>query len=58
MIKVFAPIRDKFGNLIRGLHILSFRKPAPTDLTWEEKTQSDYMYVPRGEHNGKSISPM
>ena len=47
MVKVFPPIRDRFGNLIRGFRILHFRKPGPTDLTWEEKNDSDYRYHPK-----------
>jgi len=47
MIKVFPPIRDKFGHLVHGMRILRFRKPRPTDLTWEEKNHVDYRYHPK-----------
>ena len=47
MVKVFAPIYDKFGNLIRGMRILRFRKPRLTDLTWEEKNDMSYLYIPK-----------
>ena len=47
MVKVFAPIRDKFGNPIRGFRIFRFRKPGPTDLTWQEKHDPNYLYVPK-----------
>jgi hypothetical protein len=45
MVKVFPPIRDRFGNLIRGFHIFRFRKPTPVGLTKERK--SSYLYVPK-----------
>jgi len=47
MVKVFPPIRDRFGRLVRGLRIFKFRRPGPTDLTWEEKNESSYLYVPK-----------
>jgi hypothetical protein len=47
MVKVFPPIRDSRGNLVRGFRIFRFRKPGPTDLTWEEKNSTDYIYHPK-----------
>jgi len=47
MVKVFPPIRDRFGNLIRGFRIFRFRKPALIDLTWREKNDMSYLYVPK-----------
>jgi len=46
MVTVFSPIR-KSGRLIRGFRIFCFRKPSPTDLTWKEKANSDYIYHPK-----------
>lgn len=47
MVKVFAPIRDRFGNLIRGFRFFKSRSPGPTDLTWREKECTDYIYHPK-----------
>ena len=47
MVKVFPPIRDKSGQLIRGFRMFSFRKPGPADLTWEEKNDMSYLYIPK-----------
>ena len=44
MVTVFPPIRDKLGNLIRGFRMFRFRRPGLTDLIWEEKNNSDYIY--------------
>lgn len=47
MVKVFPPVRDSSGRLIRGMRIFRFRKLGPTDLTWEEKNSTDYRYHPK-----------
>jgi len=47
MTKVFPPIKDSLDNLIRGFHIFRFRKPGPADLTWREKNDLSYCYVPK-----------
>lgn len=47
MVTVFPPIRDRLDRLIRGMRIFRFRKPGPTDLTWEEKNNTDYIYRPK-----------
>lgn len=47
MVKVFPPIRDKEGHLIRGFRMFRIRKSSPTALTWEEKNNPDYIYYPK-----------
>ena len=35
-----------------------FRKPGPTDLTWEEKNSADYIYHPKDHSkSGDFIGP-
>ncbi|GAG98590.1 unnamed protein product [marine sediment metagenome] len=47
MVKVFKPIRNKVGKLIRGFRILRFRKRGPTELTPDEKNDADWIYYPK-----------
>jgi len=47
MVKVFPPVRDSYGRLIRGMRILRFRQPGSADLTWEEKNNTSYLYAPK-----------